>query len=258
MRRLIIEEPFSQAGLWSRRVALFACAVAVIGVLVTRLKAVDAIAGMAVIGTAIALACVAVLLAATGAVVIWKMGWRGTGAVVAAIGLAALVLAYPAYLSVKALRLPLLADVSTDIENPPDFSRSRIALTARGGFTPEQPSDVMLKARRKAYPDVRPIFLDADPAEAYQLVLKAIGKAGWRIVEQVPPGGRFGIGHIDAIDRTLVLGLPLDVTVRIRPLAEQTRIDVRSTSRFGRHDFGTNAERIQKFATDIQALVEEK
>ena len=44
----------------------------------------------------------------------------------------------------------------------------------------------------------------------------------------------------------------VDVAIRIRPLAGQTRIDIRSASRFGRHDLGTNAARIQSLADELQ------
>jgi uncharacterized protein (DUF1499 family) len=258
MRRLIIEEPCSHAATWSWRIALFSCAVAGFGILIARTKAFDAPAGVAVVGAAIALACIAVLFAATAAVIIWKTGRNGAGSMIAAFVFAGLVLGYPAFLSGQALRLPLLNDVSTDINDPPEFSLSRNALAARDNSTPERVSAVVRQAQRKAYPDVRPIFLDADAGEAYQLVLKAVAMARWRIVEQTPPGGRLGIGHIDAIDRTLVLGLPLDITIRIRPLADQTRVDIRSVSRYGRHDFGVNAKRIAKLAEDIQTLIDEK
>ena len=99
-------------------------------------------------------------------------------------------------------------------------------------------------------------MLDLDVDEAWALVLKAIEARKWRIIEQTRPGGRIGIGHIDAVDRTLIMGFPDDVTVRVRPLAGQTRIDVRSASRYGRHDFGANARRIQAFSDELQAQLD--
>ena len=52
------------------------------------------------------------------------------------------------------------------------------------------------------------------------------------------------------------MGFPEDVTIRVRPLAGQTRIDIRSASRFGRHDFGGNAGRIQRFAQELQTQLD--
>jgi uncharacterized protein (DUF1499 family) len=252
MRRLIIEEPYSRAALWSRRLALFSLAVGAIAVILARSQTVDPTATLSVFSAAVLVACLALLFAGTAAVVIWRTGRRGAGIVASGVFLAALLLCYPAYLAANALRLPLLNDVSTDLVDPPQFSRSKIALAARGERTPAVPPPQARQEQRLAYPNIQPILLDQEADEAYQLVLRAIATRGWRIVEQTPPGGRIGVGHIDAIDRSLIMGFPADVTIRMRPLAGQTRVDVRSASRVGRHDYGSNAERIAKFAAEIQ------
>jgi uncharacterized protein (DUF1499 family) len=258
MRRLIVEEPYSKAAVWSRRLAVFAMAVAIIAVLVGRSGAVEANATLAVIGAAILLACVALLVGAAAAIIIWRTGRRGASIIVASGFLAALVLAYPVWLAAEALRLPLLSDISTDITDPPEFFRSAKAVSARGGITPGSVAPVQRTAQRLHYPLVQPILLDLDAEEAYQLVLKAVTARRLKIVEQAPPGGRLGLGHVDVIDRTLIMGFPDDMTIRIRPLAGQTRIDIRSASRYGRHDFGTNARRIEKFAEELQAQLDAK
>ena len=41
------------------------------------------------------------------------------------------------------------------------------------------------------------------------------------------------------------MGFRDDVVIRISPLGKGTRVDVRSASRFGTHDFGANASRIR-------------
>jgi uncharacterized protein (DUF1499 family) len=252
MRRLIIEEPYSSAALWSRRLAFFSLAVGAIAVLLARSQAIDPGATLSVFAGAVLVACLALLFAGTAAVVIWRTGRRGAGILTSGVFLAALLLCYPAYLAANAVRLPLLNDVSTDLVDPPQFSRSRIALAARGERTPGLPPAQARQEQRLAYPSVQPILLDQESDEAYQMVLRAITARGWKIVEQTPPGGRIGVGHIDAVDRTLIMGFPADVTIRLRPLAGQTRVDVRSVSRVGRHDYGSNAQRIAKFAAEIQ------
>ncbi|GAC1337832.1 MAG: DUF1499 domain-containing protein [Beijerinckiaceae bacterium] len=260
MRRLIIEEPFSRAALWSRRLAVFALAVAAIAVILARSQAVDVTATLSVFAGAILIACLALLLAGTAAVVIWRTGRRGAGVVAGGILLAALLLLYPAYLAANAVRLPLLNDVSTDLVDPPRFSIESDALEARGQRTPEIPPPEVRQQQRAAYPAVQPILLDLEAEDAYQVVLKTVAARGWRIVKRIPPGGGggriAGIGHVDAIARSLVMGFPDDVTIRIRPLAGQTRIDLRSASRVGRHDYGTNARRIVGFAAELQAQLD--
>jgi uncharacterized protein (DUF1499 family) len=70
----------------------------------------------------------------------------------------------------------------------------------------------------------------------------------------VRPGGRLGLGRIEAIDRTFLLRIPDDITVRIRPRADGARIDVRSASRIGNHDLGENARRIRRYLDEVSAL----
>ncbi len=256
MRRLIIEEPNSAAALWSRRLAIFAFAVAAIGVGLARAAPNDVMAGLSVLGAAFLVACVALLFAATGAVVIWRTGRGGLSHVIGAVLLAMLLLGFPAYLAVQSIRLPLMNDISTDLADPPAFSRSSAALAARGPLTPSDVPETTREEQRRAYPDIQPVILDLEADEAYRLTQQAVAALGWRLVDQTRPGGRSGIGRIDAIDRTLVMGFPDDVTIRIRPLAGQTRIDIRSASRFGRHDFGQNARRIRRFALELQTQLD--
>jgi RNA processing factor Prp31 len=45
--------------------------------------------------------------------------------------------------------------------------------------------------------------------------------------------------------------------LRVRPDSDGARIDVRSASRYGRHDFGTNAARIKSLLEDIDNRVSE-
>jgi uncharacterized protein (DUF1499 family) len=257
MRRLIVEDPYSTSALLSRRLAWLALAIALIGVALAR-GGIDPSAALAVLGSSIGLAAGAVLCALLAFVVIWRTGRQGAGQAAAGLFLALLLLAYPAYLTAKTIRAPRLTDLSTDIADPPGFSASRVAQAARGGATPHSLPASLRKAQTQAYPKILPILLDLDTDEAFAAILKAVTASGWRLVEQTPPGGRMGVGHIDAIARSVILGFPCDITLRIRPLAGQTRVDVRSASRFGPTDFGANQHNIAVFEAALQAEVDRK
>jgi uncharacterized protein (DUF1499 family) len=258
MRRLILEEPYSRAAIWSRRLAVFALAVAAMDAGLSRAGAVEPPGALAVLGASCVLACLAVLLSAAAAVVIWRTGRRGAGVAFVGLILALALLGYPAWLSFRAISLPAIDDVSTDLETPPSFLRSVKALEARGGRTPPDASAQTRETQKRVYTKIQPILVDMEANDAYQLALQAAKARGWRIVDAIAPSVREGVGHIDAIDRSLFLGFPDDIAIRIKPLANQTRIDIRSASRVWRHDFGANAERIQKFAADVQNLDEAK
>jgi uncharacterized protein (DUF1499 family) len=62
-------------------------------------------------------------------------------------------------------------------------------------------------------------------------------------------------GVIEAVARTPILGFRDDVVVRIRPTVDGTRIDIRSASRYGRHDLGTNAKRVRSLIDDIDEVL---
>ena len=254
MRRLILEEPVSRSALWSRRLAAFALAVAGIAILLSRLGAIEPANAIVVFGAALILACLAALLSATAAVVIWRTGRRGAGLAAFGLFLALALLAWPARLAIEAIALPAINDISTDLETPPSYMRSARALEARGGRMPPEASAEARQQQKAAYSRVQPVLLDVEPAQAYQLALRLAKGRGWRIVDALPPSVRDGVGHIDATDRSLFFGFVDDIAIRITPLVNQTRVDLRSASRFGRHDFGANARRIEAFSAEALAV----
>jgi uncharacterized protein (DUF1499 family) len=254
MRGLIVEEPYSNVALLSQRLAMFSLAVAVIGILGVA-RGHDL---LVVLASALIVACGAILCAILAFAIIWRSGRKGAGQAFAGLALATLLVAYPAYLAQQALRLPRLADISTDIADPPSFSLSREALAARGDSTPPSIAIARRKAQINAYPEIQPILLDLDARKAFDACLAALAANGWKIVEQRPPGGRAGLGHIDAIATSFILGFPSDITLRLRPLAGQTRIDIRSVSRLGPYDFGANPRNIASFEAALEAVVDKK
>ena len=49
------------------------------------------------------------------------------------------------------------------------------------------------------------------------------------------------------------MGFTDDVVVRVTPAGAGSRIDLRSSSRYGRSDFGVNATRIRAYLTALRA-----
>ncbi|MXQ12915.1 DUF1499 domain-containing protein [Microvirga makkahensis] len=254
MRRLIIEEPFSRPAQWSPTVAWFALVVTVLSVLLIRFGRIDYQSGFIVLGIGLAIAGFAAGLSFIAFLRIWQEGRRGLGSAIKGLVLAALVLGYPAVLSLKAVTLPAINDVSTDTDDPPAFSRSRVALDARHGRIPPDVSPEERELQREAYVQIAPLSLDIPPEDAFPLVRRAAENLGWQVIEAVPPGGRTGVGRLEAVDRTLVLRLPSDITIRVRPRVDGTRIDIRSASRIGQHDLGANATRIRAFLEEASNL----
>jgi uncharacterized protein (DUF1499 family) len=254
MRRLLIEEPVTRAGPLARRLAAFSIVATGIALILVRDPRADTDAALVALVAGLGIALTAAIAAVFAFVRVWREGARGLGAALAGLVLALIVLGYPAYLGLRGLRLPALSDISTDIDNPPAFSRSRAAFAARGGRYPADPGPSIRERQRGAYPQIAPLTLDIGADEAFELARKAALNRHWQIVEAIRPGGRTGNGRIEAVARGLILNLPDDVTVRIRPRADGARIDVRSASRLGGRDFGSNADRIRAYLDDVANL----
>ncbi len=254
MRRLLVDEPVTRAGPLARRLALLSVLVTALAVILVRDPRTETGAALATLGAGLAVAVLAVAVAAFAFVRVWREGARGLGAAVAALVLAGLVLAYPAYAGLRGLRLPALTDITTDIDNPPAFSRSRAAFAARDGRYPADPGPAARERQRAAYPQIAPLTLDLDADEAFELARKAAVNRHWQIVEAIRPGGRIGNGRIEAVARGRLLNLPDDVTVRVHPRADGARIDVRSASRLGTRDLGVNADRIRAYLDEVANL----
>jgi uncharacterized protein (DUF1499 family) len=243
--------PESRLAYLAERLAYAALAVVVVAVLAVRAGKAEPVVGIVVVTASMVLAAAAVAIGAVAGLEIWRFGYLGLGRAFRAMMVAALLLAYPAVLAARALRLPVLNDITTDIEDPPVFSSSRIALLARGGHKPPDIDRRRRTAQTHAYPMLRPILIDAEPEEAFRQVSRAVKALKWQVIEEIRPEDRRGLARIDAIDESRLMRLPDDITIRLRAQGAQTRIDVRAASRVGRHDLGGHAARIERLAQEI-------
>ncbi|WP_332675583.1 DUF1499 domain-containing protein [Aromatoleum sp.] len=99
------------------------------------------------------------------------------------------VAAVPAYWLGAAGKLPPIHDISTDLADPPAFVA---VLPARGPQSnpAEHAGAAVADAQRAAYPDIRPLILALPPVDAFALALRAARAMGWEIVAQDPAAGR--------------------------------------------------------------------
>jgi Protein of unknown function (DUF1499) len=254
MRRLP-SEPVPRLAPASRWLARSAVAVTLLSIVATRFGGIPHHNGLLLLALGIFLAFVAVI-AATGALAaIWRTGAPGAGTAIRGLLLALLLLAWPGYLAVSAARLPLQNDVTTDTADPPSFSRSRAALDARRGYVPpEFDRQRITESEGEAAGDLPTITVEQPPEDVMLLVQRAATNLGWLVIDTVNPAGRTGTGRVDAIARSLIFRFPDDITIRIRPGVGETRIDLRSASRIGRHDLGANTRHIRDFRRELDAV----
>jgi uncharacterized protein (DUF1499 family) len=252
-RRRVAEEPVSKLAIWSRRLALFAMAVVLLVIVIVNLGFLDPLPAISTLAGSLFFALVAMVLAFGAFVVIWRQGLRGLGLAVAALGIGIAMLAYPAYLGVLFYRLPAVNDITTDPVDPPRFE-AIARLRPRGANPIAYPGAAALQLQRTAYPDIEPLLVSVPPLEAYDAALAVITKRKWRIVDVRPPQTGRREGRIEAVARTPLMGFRDDIVVRVRAAEDGARIDMRSASRYGVHDFGANASRLRSLSSDIDDL----
>jgi Protein of unknown function (DUF1499) len=269
-RRTFAADETSGLAIWARRIALFSLAATFVAIIIVRSGALDIVPALSTLAGALVLACVAILLALGAGISIWRDGVAGGRQAATALLIGFALIAYPLYLGVKARNLPAIYDITTDPIDPPQFDaiarlrpRDANPVTYAGLYAAEQ--------QHNAYSDIEPDDTNSSPQEAYDVAMKVIAKRKWRVVDarppQAPPAGptprniaiqppataRDGI--IEAVARTPILGFRDDVVVRIRPTADGARIDVRSASRYGRNDLGSNAARVRNLIDDIDTAL---
>jgi uncharacterized protein (DUF1499 family) len=251
-RRRLPDEPNSKLAIWSRRLALFSVVAALIAVVIVRAGLIEALPGMATFGGALAFAGLGILLALASFVTIWRQGLGGLGYAVTAIFVGAALLAYPAYLGYQAYRLPEIHDITTDFLDPPSFDAVR-RLRSRATNPVQYAGLYAAEQQRDGYPDVKPLELSVPPKTAYDHALALVNKRRWLVLDAREPQPKRRDGRIEAVARTPIMGFREDVVIRIRGNNdEESRVDMRSSSRYGSHDVGSNASRVQSFLQSLE------
>src|SRR5271170_375870 len=181
-RRSYSEEEISRLAIWSRRIALFSLAATFVAVVIVRSGALDIVPALSTLGGALVLACVAILLSFGAAIVIWREGIGGGRQAATGFLIGCALIAYPAYLGIKAYRLPAIYDITTDPIDPPQFAaiarlrpRDANPITYAGLYAAEQ--------QHAAYSDIEPDLTDSTAQESYDAAMKVIVRRKWRIVD---------------------------------------------------------------------------
>src|SRR5215475_1109102 len=253
LRRYIAEEPTSRLAIWARRTALFSLIATILAIVIVRSGLLEFRPALATVGGALAFSAIALLLAFAAFVVIWREGLIGIGYSLTAIGIAIALLAYPSYVALASYRLPWIYDITTDPIDPPRFE-------ALARIRPRDANPVIYaglsaaEQQRNAYPEIETLEQEATAQASYDAALAVVTKRKWNIVARRPPE-RGREGRIEAVARTPIMGLREDVVIRVRADGQGSRIDIRSSSRYGSFDFGTNATRVRNLIDDIDDAI---
>jgi uncharacterized protein (DUF1499 family) len=174
-------------------------------------------------------------------------GGRRGGIRLAQVAVVACVLGVGGVLasSISAIRAPLINDISTDLCDPPMFAKDGAASVAVAGGKRSNalayPTG-FAQRQQNAYPDLVPLRMNADAVTAGHRVDAAIAQMRWRVTYTSPDKRT-----IEAIDVSRIFKFTDDIVIRLRATGGEIIVDVRSRSRVGKGDLGSNARRIRAF-----------
>ncbi|BBE72173.1 DUF1499 domain-containing protein [Oharaeibacter diazotrophicus] len=220
--------------------------------LARRFDLVDGTTLMAALATVPVIAAVGIGCALVAFADVWRDGSPGLGRALGGFALSALALAPLAGAAGGALLFPPIDEVSTDLDDRPVFHarppRPALPIETRAPVTD------YADLQRSFYPDILPRSLPLSTVEAHAVVARTLAELGWTVTAEAEPASEDDTGTLDAEARSLLLGLPIDVAVRIAPDGAGSRIDVRSGSQMPMVDLGENARRIRAFFAKLDEV----
>lgn len=153
--------------------------------------------------------------------------------------------------AIPAIRYPRINDVTTDLNEPPQFAAALEIPENRGrdmSFPPEFATLI-----RDAYPELQSVRV---PVKG----VKDVDALYQRVEELARSREDWNLSRTDSDSRTLegtattsLFRFKDDFVVRIRHEGDLALIDMRSKSRDGKGDLGANARRIAEFLSKIRA-----
>jgi len=251
-----LSEPVSSLATWARNLAVFSLVAVVVSILILRFGFLEMKPALATFFGALACAGLSILIGFAAFAAIWQNGTRGMGRILLAFMLDAVVLAYPAYLSLQYRKLPPIHDITTDPIDPPRFEALASLRSSDGANTAVYAGLYSAEQQRKAYPDIEPVQLEIPVDRAYAVTLRLVNKRKWLVIDERAPQPPRSVGRIEAVARTPIMGFREDVSIRISPDGEDSRVDIRSSSRYFDSDLGSNAARITKFIDDLNTAAD--
>jgi uncharacterized protein DUF1499 len=249
-------EPVSSLATWSRNLAIFSVVAVVVSIIIVRFGFLEMKPALATFFGALGCAVLSILVGFAAFAAIWQNGSRGMSRILLAFLINALVLAYPAYLAVQYRRLPPLYDITTDPIDPPRFEALARLRTGDGTNPAAYAGLYSAERQRIAYPDIETVELEVPVERAYAVALQLVTKRKWLIIDERAPQPPRRIGRIEAVARTPIMGFREDVSIRVTPDGEDSRVDIRSASRYFDADLGSNAARVSKLIEDINTAVD--
>src|SRR5262245_23354062 len=142
---------------------------------------------------------------------------------------------------------PRINDFTTDLDDPPTF-RNATTLPGNAGRDLTYPA-AFAAVQRDCCPDLHPAPLRGGTAEAFARARRVAGA-----MPRTSTVSETATGTIEASAQSKLFGFVDDVVIRVRADGGGARrVDMRSKSRDGKGDLGTNAARIRRYIDALEA-----
>jgi uncharacterized protein (DUF1499 family) len=249
-------EPVSSLATWARNLAVFAVVAVLVSIIIVRFGFLEMKPALATFFGGLAIAGLSILFGLAGFAAIWQNGSRGMARILLAFLINGAILAYPAYLALQYRRLPAIHDITTDPIDPPRFDSLARLRTGDGTNTAVYAGLYSAERQHQFYPDIEPIELEIPAERAYAIALQLVNKRKWLVIDERAPQPPRRIGRIEAVARTPIMGFREDVSIRVVPDGDDSRVDIRSASRYFESDLGSNAARVTRFIDDLNTAAD--
>ncbi|WP_426610637.1 DUF1499 domain-containing protein [Bradyrhizobium sp. McL0616] len=249
-------EPVSSLASWARNLAVFAVVAVAVSIIIVRFGFLEMKPALATFFGGLAIAALSILFGLAGFAAIWQNGSRGMARILLAFLIAGVILAYPAYLGLQYRKLPAIHDITTDPIDPPRFDALARLRTGDGANSAVYAGLYSAEQQRQFYPDIEPIELEIPVDRAYAIALQLVNKRKWLVIDERAPQPPRRIGRIEAVARTPIMGFREDISIRVVPDGDDSRVDIRSASRYFDSDLGSNAARVTKFIDDLNTAAD--
>ena len=249
-------EPVSSLANWARNLAVFAVVAVVVSIIIVRFDFLEMKPALATFFGGLAIAALSILFGLAGFAAIWQNGSRGMARILIAFLIDGAILAYPAYQALLYRKLPPIHDITTDPIDPPRFDALSRLRTGDGTNTAVYAGLYSAEQQRQFYPDIEPIELEIPVDRAYAIARQLVIKRKWTVIDEREPQPPRRMGRIEAVARTPIMGFREDISIRVVPDGDDSRVDIRSASRYFDSDLGSNAARVTKFIDDLNTAAD--
>jgi hypothetical protein len=248
------ERRTTRAAGWARRTAAFSAVLLACNWIGHHFRLVEHLAYLWVLAIVALLAAAALFFAGFALSRLWQYGDRGGRDLSFGALIALLVLAPFGLAAYWVATYPPLRDITTDLDDPPPLATAAERTSEMNVLASPTPGERRLQA--ESYPLVAGRRYDLPFDVVVHSVTDVLDRRGWRLAAPVPAAeAAQGNLVIAAVAPSFILELPTDVAIRIASADETTLVDMRSASRYGRHDLGDNAARIIDFLAELDQQI---